>query len=247
MLRSPLPTIAAVNGAGGRRGDEPRARVRRAPRRRVRPLRHPVPEDRPPPRRRARLDARTRGRARRPRPRWCCSASPVDGARAAEIGLAWSCHPDDELLDAAAHARGPRRRARRSRLLGRVKATLRQAPWQPDFEAAIATEVDPPGLVARPGLVPDPEGLTSTQRLTNLATSSCPRSRHSSTRDRVADVILVHALDLQEPQRGALVAQPELLGDPPARRVARHDRRFEPVQPQHLERVAMISTTPSGT
>ena len=31
---------------------------------------------------------------------------PVDGARAAEIGLAWSCHPDDELLDAAAHARG---------------------------------------------------------------------------------------------------------------------------------------------
>ena len=26
---------------------------------------------------------------------------PVDGARAAEIGLAWSCHPDDELLDAA--------------------------------------------------------------------------------------------------------------------------------------------------
>ena len=26
---------------------------------------------------------------------------PVDGARAAEIGLAWSCHPDAELLDAA--------------------------------------------------------------------------------------------------------------------------------------------------
>ena len=26
-------------------------------------------------------------------------------------------------------------------LLGRTKETLRQVPWQPDFEAAIATEV----------------------------------------------------------------------------------------------------------
>jgi len=64
----------------------------------------------------------------------------VDGPRAAEIGLAWSCHPDDELLDAArAFARGAARAP--VPLLGRVKATLRQAPWQPDFEAAIATEV----------------------------------------------------------------------------------------------------------
>ena len=65
---------------------------------------------------------------------------PVDGARAAEIGLAWSCHPDDELLDAA---RTLAKRATRAPvgLLDVVKATLRQAPWQPDFEAAIATEV----------------------------------------------------------------------------------------------------------
>jgi enoyl-CoA hydratase len=65
---------------------------------------------------------------------------PVDGARAAEIGLAWSCHPDAELLDAA---RTLASRAARAPipLLGRVKSTLRRAPWQPDFERAIATEV----------------------------------------------------------------------------------------------------------
>lgn len=65
---------------------------------------------------------------------------PVDGARAAEIGLAWSCHPDDELLDAARTLAARATRAPAG-LLDVVKATLRQAPWQPDFEAAIATEV----------------------------------------------------------------------------------------------------------
>src|SRR5258706_1275936 len=64
----------------------------------------------------------------------------VDGARAAEIGLAWSCHPDDELLDAARTLAARATRAPVG-LLDVVKATLRQAPWQPDFEAAIATEV----------------------------------------------------------------------------------------------------------
>jgi enoyl-CoA hydratase len=64
----------------------------------------------------------------------------VDGARAAEIGLAWSCHPDDELLDAAiAFAAGAADVP--AALLARTKATLREAPWQPDFEAAVATEV----------------------------------------------------------------------------------------------------------
>ncbi len=64
----------------------------------------------------------------------------VDGARAAEIGLAWSCHPDDELLDAARTLAARAARAPVA-LLARVKSTLRQAPWQPDFETAIATEV----------------------------------------------------------------------------------------------------------
>ncbi len=64
----------------------------------------------------------------------------VDGTRAAEIGLAWSCHPDDELLEAARTLAARAARAPTG-LLDVVKATLRQAPWQPDFETAISTEV----------------------------------------------------------------------------------------------------------
>jgi enoyl-CoA hydratase len=65
----------------------------------------------------------------------------IDGPRAAEIGLAWSCHPDDELVPASiAFAAGAARIP--IPLLGRAKQTLRQVPWQPDFEAAIATEVE---------------------------------------------------------------------------------------------------------
>jgi enoyl-CoA hydratase len=64
----------------------------------------------------------------------------VDGARAVEIGLAWSCHPDGELLDAAVALAAGATRAP-VELLGRAKATLREMPWQPDFDAAIATEV----------------------------------------------------------------------------------------------------------
>jgi enoyl-CoA hydratase len=65
----------------------------------------------------------------------------VDGKRAAEIGLAWSCHPDDELVASAiAFASGAARTP--IPLLGRAKQTLGQVPWQPNFEAAIATEVE---------------------------------------------------------------------------------------------------------
>src|SRR3954451_14414074 len=57
----------------------------------------------------------------------------VDGPRAVEIGLAWSCHPDDELIAAAVElARGAT--GAPTALLGRTKATLREAAWQPDFE-----------------------------------------------------------------------------------------------------------------
>jgi enoyl-CoA hydratase len=65
----------------------------------------------------------------------------ADGPRAVEIGLAWSCHPPEELLDAAVTLAAGAARAPVA-LLGRVKQTLRQAPWQPDFDAAIATEVE---------------------------------------------------------------------------------------------------------
>ena len=64
----------------------------------------------------------------------------LDGARAAEVGLAWACHPDDELVEraiefAAGAASIPRE------LSAAAAATLREAPWQPDFDAAVATEV----------------------------------------------------------------------------------------------------------
>jgi enoyl-CoA hydratase len=65
----------------------------------------------------------------------------LDGPRAVEVGLAWRCHPDAELLEAAVTFAAGAARVPPA-LSARTKATLRQAPWQPDFEAAIATEVE---------------------------------------------------------------------------------------------------------
>ncbi len=64
----------------------------------------------------------------------------IDGRRAVEIGLAWSTHPDGELVDAAVALGAGAARAPIA-LLGRVKQTLRAAAWQPDFDAAVAMEV----------------------------------------------------------------------------------------------------------
>jgi enoyl-CoA hydratase len=65
----------------------------------------------------------------------------VDAARAVEIGLAWRCVPDDALLEeavalAARVTELPRDLARA------IKASLREVPWQPDFEAAVRTELE---------------------------------------------------------------------------------------------------------
>ena len=65
----------------------------------------------------------------------------VDGVRAAEIGLAWRCVDDADLLDEAI-ALAERAAEAPSQLTAAVKATLRQAPWQPDFDAAVATELE---------------------------------------------------------------------------------------------------------
>lgn len=64
----------------------------------------------------------------------------LDGRRATEVGLAWECHPDDALLDAAIAFAARAAEAPRE-LTARVKESLRRAPWQPDFEAAVAFEV----------------------------------------------------------------------------------------------------------
>jgi enoyl-CoA hydratase len=65
----------------------------------------------------------------------------IEGRRAAELGLAWRCVPDADVLDAAVElatraADGPRD------LLRAVKASLVEAPWRPDFASAVAVELD---------------------------------------------------------------------------------------------------------
>lgn len=60
--------------------------------------------------------------------------------RAVATGLAWGAYPDTDLLDAAVELAG-RAAATARPLSARAKATLRRAPWQPDFDTAVAFEV----------------------------------------------------------------------------------------------------------
>ena len=66
---------------------------------------------------------------------------PVDGRRAAEVGLAWACLADAELLDAA-RALAARAAEVPRDLLRAVKTSLREAPGELDFDAAVATELE---------------------------------------------------------------------------------------------------------
>ncbi|HEY3831720.1 MAG TPA: enoyl-CoA hydratase-related protein [Acidimicrobiia bacterium] len=59
---------------------------------------------------------------------------------AATRGLAWSVHPDAELVDAAVALAGRAGKVPKS-LAARAKDTLRLAPWQPDFDAAVRSEL----------------------------------------------------------------------------------------------------------
>jgi enoyl-CoA hydratase len=64
----------------------------------------------------------------------------VEGPRAAELGLVWRCVADDELLeDAVALAANAAELA--PDLAAALKATLREAPWHVDFEAAVRVEL----------------------------------------------------------------------------------------------------------
>ncbi len=65
----------------------------------------------------------------------------LSGIDAVTRGLAWSCHPDDELIDAAV-AFATRASTVPKPLMTRTKQTLRAAPWQRDFETAVATELE---------------------------------------------------------------------------------------------------------
>jgi enoyl-CoA hydratase len=65
----------------------------------------------------------------------------IGAARAVELGLAWSAHPDDELLDAGRALAARAARVPKA-LSARTKDTLRQVPWQSGFDAVLASEVD---------------------------------------------------------------------------------------------------------
>jgi enoyl-CoA hydratase len=66
---------------------------------------------------------------------------PIDGNRAAEIGLAWRCVTDAELVTAARELAARAARVPKP-LLAATKQTLAQVPWQPDFASALALEVE---------------------------------------------------------------------------------------------------------
>ena len=65
----------------------------------------------------------------------------ISGRDAVQRGLAWECVDDDELLEASVTLAAGAAAAPRE-LAARAKATLREAPWQPDFDAAVAREVE---------------------------------------------------------------------------------------------------------
>jgi enoyl-CoA hydratase len=64
----------------------------------------------------------------------------VEGRRAVELGLAWRCVPDEELLEAtvdyAAGAAGVERELARA-----IKATMREVPWMTSYDQAVETEL----------------------------------------------------------------------------------------------------------
>jgi enoyl-CoA hydratase len=55
--------------------------------------------------------------------------------------LAWSAHPDDELVDAAVTLASRAANVPKE-LTARAKDSLRRAPWQADFDAAVRTELE---------------------------------------------------------------------------------------------------------
>jgi enoyl-CoA hydratase len=65
----------------------------------------------------------------------------IDGERAVALGLAWQCVAEEELVDTAVGMAARAASVPRD-LMAEIKATLSEAPWQPDFETAIRTELE---------------------------------------------------------------------------------------------------------
>lgn len=71
----------------------------------------------------------------------CLFGERVTGERAEQLGIAWQCVDDDALLPTAI-ALAERAASVPRDLMARIKATLREVAWQPDFESAVRTELD---------------------------------------------------------------------------------------------------------
>jgi enoyl-CoA hydratase len=65
----------------------------------------------------------------------------VDGRRAVDIGLAWKCVPYDEVVGAAV-ALAKRAAAVPRDLMTKIKRTMHESPWHPQFDAAISVELE---------------------------------------------------------------------------------------------------------
>jgi enoyl-CoA hydratase len=65
----------------------------------------------------------------------------LDGATAERVGLVWRCVPDDALLDTAAEIAG-RAAAAPPALVRRVKATLAEMAGVPTHDAAVTVEIE---------------------------------------------------------------------------------------------------------
>ena len=68
-------------------------------------------------------------------------SNPLDATTAVARGLAWSQHPAETLI-ADAIELAARAALAPKPLSTRVKNTLRLVPWQPDFDSAVRTELD---------------------------------------------------------------------------------------------------------
>ena len=149
LARAPVPTIAAVGGPAIGAGREPAPVLRRDRGVAVGPVRPALARRRHPPGRWPPVPpgrpgrSPGRGRAR------CCSARWPTGERAADIGLAWRCVPDADLLPTAV-ALAERAAGRDGALVRRTKATLDASLAAGDADAALGGRARGAGVVDGP-------------------------------------------------------------------------------------------------
>ena len=88
----------------------------------------------------------------------------LDGDEAARVGLAWRSYEDDELLDAA-HAMAAKAGANDRELVLKTKQTIQDIRFVTSQRAAVDHELGPPGLVDPPAHLPQAAGEAEGQDL----------------------------------------------------------------------------------